>query len=354
MKYQTALALVVSLLAVSLSGCNTGEASVADEAAAAPMPVEIATPAVADIYATYETTAKLAADAEAPVVTRAEGQIVEILAEEGDSVAAGQVLARLDGERSRLQMLQSRANLEKATRAHDRQISLRERGLVSAASLEGLKFDVELLAATYELSKLNYEYTVIRAPISGVIASRIVKIGAHVNISDQLFGIADTSKLVAYRKIPQTELTQFSAGHRAHVRVDSMPNTTFEATIARISPTIDMRNGTFRATAYMTNTDGRIAPGMFGRFSIAYEKHGDALLVPKAAVVFDDSENVVYVVKEGIAERRPVSVGIKSIDMIEILGGLSADEPVIVTGQTGLKDGSRVLAYAAKTSLAAG
>ncbi|MEQ9561428.1 MAG: efflux RND transporter periplasmic adaptor subunit, partial [Woeseiaceae bacterium] len=285
MTYRSAIAVLATLSVAFLSGCNTGEANIGSEPelAAAPLPVEIATPEVADIYATYETTAKIEADAEAPVIARAEGQIIDILVEEGDAVSAGQVLARLDGERNRLQMLQAKANLEKATRAYDRQVNLREKGLVSVASLEGLKFDVELLTATYELSKLNYEYTMVRAPISGVIATRLVKTGSHINNGDQLFAISDTSKLVAYLKIPQTELAKFSAGDRAEVQVDSMHGVTFDATIARISPTIDARNGTFRATAYMNNDGGELAPGMFGRFSIAYEKHSDALLVPRTA-----------------------------------------------------------------------
>jgi membrane fusion protein, multidrug efflux system len=357
MKHQFSLALVASLLLASVSGCNTGEASPpAEEQApvAAALPVEVATPAVEDVFATYETTAKIAADSEAPVVARAEGQIVEILVEEGDAVTAGQLLARLDGDRTRLQMLQAEANLEKATRAYDRQINLRERGLVSAASLESLKFDVESLTATHALAKLNYEYTMIRAPIAGVIASRDVKMGAHVNVNDSLFKVTDTTTLVAYLRIPQTELSKFSTGQLAGVRVDSLPGTTFTATIARISPTIDSRNGTFRATAYLKNSDRELAPGMFGRFSIAYEKHENALLVPKAAIVFEDSENVVYVVEDGAALRRPVTLGIESLDRIEILGGLGADEKVVVTGQAGLRDGAKVLAYAPDSSLAAG
>jgi membrane fusion protein (multidrug efflux system) len=104
----------------------------------------------------------------------------------------------------------------------------------------------------------------------------------------------------------------------------------------------------------MNNSGGELAPGMFGRFSIAYEKHSDALLIPRTAVIFEDSENVVYVVQDETAVRRPVSLGIESLGMIEILGGLESDELVIVTGQTGLRDGSKVLAYAPATSLAAG
>jgi membrane fusion protein (multidrug efflux system) len=357
MKHQTGFAVIASLVLVSVSACDAGEASVSTESesiAATPLPVTVALPRVADIYATYDMTAKLAADSEAAVIARAAGQIVEILVEEGDSVTAGQILARLDGERARLQMLQAQANLEKASRNFERQVNLRERGLVSAASLEGLKYDVDALKATYELKKLDYEYTSIRAPISGVIASRNIKQGAHVKINDAPFHIANTTLLVAYLRIPQTELGKFSAGDEATVRVDAMPGTTFRATIARVSPTVDSRNGTFRATAYMKNRTRELVPGMFGRFSIAYDKHSNALLVPKAAIISEDNENVVYVVENGAAIRRTVTLGIESVDMIEVLDGLEGSETVIIAGHTGLRDGSKVIADNRTENVSAG
>ncbi|MDH4048149.1 MAG: efflux RND transporter periplasmic adaptor subunit [Gammaproteobacteria bacterium] len=357
MKLNSGLALLASLSIALISGCGTGEASLSDAASAdsiTPMPVVVAAPRIADVFATYETTAKIAADAEAPVVARAEGQIVDILVEEGDLVSAGQILARLDGDRARLRMLQAKANLEKASGEYERQLSLHNRGLVSAAAFESLKYDVESLRAGYDLSQLNYEYTIIRAPINGVIALRIVKDGTHINFGDELFKITDTSMLVAYLKIPQTELAKIAPGQHAGVRVDSVPDAVFDATIARISPTIDTRNGTFRATAYLKNKDRKLAPGMFGRFSVAYEKHVDALLVPKDAVVKEDNENVVYIVQDGAAVRRPVSLGIESLGMIEIVGGLSDKEQVIVGGQTGLKDGSKVLADTRTAKVSAG
>jgi membrane fusion protein (multidrug efflux system) len=355
MHSQSGLTLFAALVAVSITACGTGEANVSsgDDLLAA-APVTVVTPRVADIFASYDTTGKIAADSAAPVIARATGQVVEILVEEGDEVTVGQAMARLDGDRSRLQMLQAKANLEKAARDYERQTSLRERGLVSAASLEGLKFDVDSLKATFELRQLDYEYTTIRAPISGIVAARHIKKGAHVSVNDPVFGIANTKKLVAYLKIPQTELGKFTAVHRATVSVDSMPGVSFDATIARISPTIDPLSGTFRATAYLQDTGPELVPGMFGRFSIAYEKHEAALLIPKSAVVFEDSENVIYVVVDGIALRRPVALGIESLDMFEVLGGLAEDELVIVTGQNGLHDGSRVVADNRTAGLLAG
>lgn len=338
--------LAVAGMAV-LAGCGVGEASVADQdaiQAATPVPVEVAHPYRSDIYATYETTAALGSDADAPVIARVSGELVELLVEEGDVVAAGQVLARLDGERLRLEMLAAKANVQNASRTYERNKDLHERGLISASMFEGLKYDLAALEASYELKQLNYDYSNIRATIAGVVSAREIKPGQNVNVGDVAFRITQTTELVAYLQIPQSQLPKFQAGHAATLQVASMPGVEFPASIVRISPTIDTRNGTFRATAIIQNEDGDLAPGMFGNFKIAYEKHENALLVPSIALLDDDEQASVYVVSGGEVVRRIVTTGIETNGKIEILGGLTENEEVVVIGQTGLRDGSKVLA----------
>ncbi len=203
---------------------------------------------------------------------------------------------------------------------------------------------MESLEAAYRLQKLNYEYTTIRAPISGVVSAREIKVGRHIDVNDPVFRITDTEKLVAFLKIPQSELPKFSAGHKVKMHVDAVPEISFEASIARISPTIDLRNGTFRATAYIDNESGWLAPGMFGRFEVAYEKHSAVLTIPVDAIVSEDNQSVIYVVEDGAAERRVVQTGIRSGEIIEVTDGLDENEQVVVTGQGNLRDGSRVFA----------
>jgi membrane fusion protein (multidrug efflux system) len=348
--------LMIALTAALLSGCGVGEASVAstDEIrSATPVPVEVAVPARADIFATYEATTTIASDADAPVVAKVAGDVVELLVEEGDMVAAGDALARLDGERLRLEMLSAKAQLDQVRGEYQRYTDLAARGLVSEAMFEGLKYDVEALSATYKLARLNYEYSIVRAPIDGVVSAREIKLGQNVNVDDVVFRITDTSELLAYLQIPQAELAKFEAGHTATLSVDAMPNTVYEASIARISPTIDVRNGTFRATAFVDNRSGELAPGMFARFTIAYEKHENALVIPKQALVSEDDQTAVYVVRDGEVSQRAIEVGIESGDLVEILGGLEGNEEIVVVGHSGLRDGSKVLAsHAVKDSFA--
>jgi len=344
--------LFTTILAGSLliSGCGVGEASVADAdtiEAATPVPVETTTPFRSDIYATYAATASIASDRDAPVIARVAGELVELNVEEGDRVEAGQVLARLDGERLRLEMLTAKANLERAKKEFTRNKDLHSRGLVSSAMFDGLKYDLDSVQATYALKKLNYDYSNIRATISGIVSSRDVKQGQNLNVGQVAFRITETSELIAYLQIPQAELSKFNAGHTASLEVAAMPEQAYVATIARISPTIDARNGTFRATAIIDNAAGELAPGMFGNFTVAYEKHENALLIPTDAVLDEDDESTVYVVRDGEVLRRTVKTGVENNGRIEILDGLEENEQIVVVGHSGLRNGSKVLASSA-------
>ena len=335
--------------ALALPGCETGEARVATPEAAefaGALPVEVAMPAVTDLYATYRTTAPLGADREALIPARVAGEVVEIFVEEGETVAAGQPLARLDGERLRLEMLEAKARLDMTTREHARSRNLRERGLISAAAAEALAYDLDALRAAYELKRLEHEYTTIRATIPGVVSHRHIKLGWRLDTGAPAFSIANMERLVAELYIPQSELGKIAAGQEARIRVDAIPDRDFHATIDRISPVIDTDDGSFRATVYVDNESGRLAPGMFGRFSIAYERHAAALAVPSSAILTEDNASIVYVVLDGAASRRAVITGIESGGMTEVLDGVAAGEPVVVTGHTSLRDGARVLAAA--------
>ncbi len=346
--------LLVSSLAV-LAGCGVGEASVAEaDDTATPVPVEVGYPVRGEIFATYDATTTIASEGDAPVLARVPGEVVEIVVEEGEWVTQGQVLARLDGDRLRLEMLSARANLEKAEAELARNTDLVERGLISEAMFDGLQFDVDALRALYELRQLDYGYTEIRATIDGYVSNRSIKRGQTVAVNQETFRITNTNELVAYLQIPQTELAKFAVGHDAVLAVDSMPMSEFEGEIIRLSPTIDTRNGTFRATVLIDNADGNLAPGMFARFTIAWERHENAMLIPNDAIVREDEQTLVYVVADGTVERRIIETGIESDGQVEVLGGLGDDEQVVFVGHSALRDGSRVLASIDETERFAG
>ena len=341
---------LIAFLVLPVTGCHSGRADVPATEDGAPLPVAVISPRVADIRASYATTATIEAESEAPIPAKADGDVVEILVEEGDRVVRGQILARLDGDRARLRAQRAKAEFEKNSREYERLSNLHDRGLVSSAAYEALEYDVTAGKAAYDLAALDYEYTIIRSTIDGIVSSRLVNIGTNVREGQETFVVTDTERLVAYLDIPQTELAKFEVGHAAALTVDSDPDVEFSALVERISPTIDADKGTFRATMAIDNIEGRIAPGMFGRFTVAYETHTDAIVVPVSATVREDSETVVYVVADGEVSRRKVSTGIEADGMIEIVSGLAADEAIVLSGQMRLRDGSRVLISSSEKS----
>jgi membrane fusion protein, multidrug efflux system len=339
------LRAVVLLAAAGLAACGGEQRGAAKGDAAEEstgIPVEVTRLERGDVFAVYTGTAALETDADATVVAKVAGEVVAILAEEGDRVKEGQALARLDGDRMRLEMERALANVRKLEQEYQRSMQLYEKGLVSSGAFEDLKYELESLRAIYRLAQLEYSYTEIRAPISGVVSSRHIRVGNTISVNDPMFQVTELDPLIAYVHIPEREFRRLEPGQPAELSVDAIPGQSFRARVQRISPIVDPATGTFKVTMEVPDHGGRLKPGMFARLNIVWDQRQNALLAPRVAIVDDEVSESVFVVEEGKAVRRPVRTGYARGAQVEILDGLEGDEEVVVIGQTGLKDGARV------------
>lgn len=327
-----------------LSACQPGAGNGAnnDEDETPPVPVETRTPVRGDVFAVYSGTAPIEAFAEADVIAKVEGEVREILFEEGDEVQEGEVLARLDGDRLRLELNESRARLDKMRRDFERNKELRERDLLSEGDFEKLRFDLEALEASFNLASLELDYTRIRAPIGGVVSERYIKIGTTIRVGDPAFRVTSFDPLVAYLHVPEREYRQIRPGQPVAIDIDALAGERILTEVTRISPIVDPATGTFKITIEIRDEERRIKPGMFGRMSIVYDTHENVLQIPRSAVIEDRGNQTVYVVEDGEAVRRVVQTGYGSEGMVEITDGLSDTDEVITVGQVGLKPGARV------------
>lgn len=339
------LAVAVSL--AFLAAC--GQAPEADEVLAdeaetvEQIPVEVGQAELGSVSAFYSATASLEADARAQVVPRISGQVTELLVEEGDSVEAGQVLARLDADRLRLQLAQAKANMRRLEQDFDRHREMHQRDMISTETFDRLKFEFEAQTAQYELAQLEVSYSDITAPIAGVISVRDVRVGNQVNTTDPVFEITALDPLQAVLNVPERELSRLHPGQTAALRADALPGQEFIGEVARISPVIDPDSGTFRVTVELSGEQQRLRPGMFGRFSIIYDQRDEVVLVPVEAVLSEDGRSSVFVIRDGQAERRAIVPGYRNNGHFEITEGLEAGELVVTTGQASLRTGSAVL-----------
>jgi membrane fusion protein (multidrug efflux system) len=336
------------LLACALAlaaGCSNGKAKDKDKESAdaeISVPVEVQPLRRAAMVAVYSGTAPVEAHEEAEVVAKVGGEVRQLFVEEGDTVKAGQIMARLDGDRLRLEVAQTEANLRKLERDYTRQLELSEKGLVAKGTAENAKFDLDALRASYDSARLELSYTDIRAPIDGVVSARHIKLGNTITQNTPAFRVTNLDPLVAYVHIPEKEFRKLAPQQTADVVVDALGGERFTGTISRISPTVDPKTGTFRARVEVQDPSRRLKPGMFARVNIVYERREDALQLPRTAIVDADGTQSVFVVAGGKAEQKPVQTGLSNNGWVEVVGGLQGDEQVVVVGQAGLKTGTAV------------
>jgi membrane fusion protein (multidrug efflux system) len=275
-------------------------------------------------------------------VAKVGGEVRQIYVEEGDAVQAGQLLARLDGDRLRLTLAQQDANLKKLERDYKRTLDLSEKGLVSKSTAENMKYDLDALRAGNDSARLELSYTEIRAPIPGVVSSRKIKVGNTISPNDPTFTVTDLDPLLAFVHVPEKEFRKILPGQAAEVVVDALGGERFVGNISRISPTVDPQTGTFRARVEVPDKTRRLKPGMFARVNIVYERRQDALQLPRTAIIDADGQQSVYVVDGGKAQQRVIRTGLANGGWIEVLDGLAGNERVVTVGQAGLKSGTAV------------
>jgi membrane fusion protein (multidrug efflux system) len=306
-----------------------------------PVPVEVAQVAKRPIQASYHGTAALEAPNEAQVVAKTSGILLALSAEEGDMVKAGQVLARLDPDRPKLEVQRAEAMLRKLEADLARSKNLFERKLIAADIFEKLRFDVATQRAAYDMARLELSYTQIVAPIDGVIAQRMVKQGNLIQLNTSLFRIVDASQLEAVLNVPERELATLRPGLVVTMEVDALPGKPFAGRIDRVSPVVDAGSGTFRVTCEFDSA-GVLKPGMFGRIGVIYDQRTDALTIPRTALLEDAGESAVFAVRDGAAVRVPIELGYINGELAEIRAGLNEGDSVVTAGKVTLRDGSKV------------
>lgn len=335
--------LALGLVSLAACGKHGGDAAAkyGTDKAPDPIVVEVAAVARRPIVASYTGTAPLDPTADAQVVAKTSGVALQVMVEEGQSVKAGEVLARLDPARAELQLAQANAQLRKLEADFQRSQSLAQQKLISASDFDTIRFNLANARATADMARLELSYAAVRSPISGVVAQRMTKPGNFVQINSPVFRVVDTSRLEATLNVPERDVERIHAGMPATLTVDALPGHTFTGKVDRVAPVVDAGSGTFRVICVFSG-DGVLQPGMFGRIAIAYDRKAEAIAIPRTALLDDTDGSEVFVVEQGKAKRVALQTGTQDGPWIEVLKGLTPGQQVVVAGKAALRDGSAV------------
>ena len=346
LRHTTALAL-----ALALTGCGPkdgGEpeddnvAKLAAKPVIRPVLVDLEAAKTGKIEQLLERSSALVAEEQVRVLARTANPAVELLVEQGDHVKKEQVLVRLENDRQQTAYDQAASSLTKAKLEHDKQKRLFDQDLISESAIEDAQFAVDQAELRAKNAKRDLDYTEVRAPITGTIISRNVKVGDSVNQGTPIFEIVNLESTVAIIHVPEQYLPKLKPNMPARLISSTFAGQIFEGYVKRVSPIVQARAGTIEIVVGISKL-GSLRPGMWVDVELVLDSKDDALLIPKRSIVYDNDQIFAfkqYTDTNGVRRAKRFLVEAENMDKehIEPKANFDVGDRIVVAGQIGLKD----------------
>ncbi len=359
MTIQRGAALALLSLA-ALGGCRGGENA---SAAETPVATTVGTESIAVLDSARITTGPaisgtLQAERAATVRAEVAGPVLETYAEQGERVARGALLARIDDASLREDVISARAALQSARqtatvaqRNVERTQTLVQAGALAERDLEAARTnaataDAQVAAARarLQLAQDRLSKTTVRAPFAGVVSERQVSGGDVVQPGGAMFTVIDPSTMRLEASVPAEALGAVHLHDSVTFQVNGYPDRTFTGTVTRVSPAADP---TTRQVRIMVSIPNRAATplvaGLFADGRVASATHV-GLVAPASAVDNRGLQPTVTRLHDGKAERTPVQLGIRNDanETVEISAGVAAGDTVLLGAAQGISTGTPV------------
>jgi RND family efflux transporter MFP subunit len=275
---------------------------------------------------------KLSAALEAKV----SGRIEEMLVVPGQTVKAGELLARLDAHEIQARYDQAAAARQQAESDFKRASDLMAQKILSQSEFDAAQSKFRMADAAEAEAKTMLDYTKVIAPFDGVITRKLADVGDLAAPGKALLQMENPGTLRLEADVPEALIDNVKLGDRMAVRIASVTND-IEGTVAEISPAADPNSRTFLVKLDLPDAAG-LRSGQFGRVAVPVGEVS-AIRVPTSAVVQRGQMELVFVAVNGHAQLRLVKTGRRVGDEVEVVSGLNAGESVVVDGTAHLVDG---------------
>ena len=321
---------------------TTAAAPAAPAAGPPAVTVEAVKVATASMPQTITAVGSLRSDESITVRPEVAGRISAILFNEGQRVAKGATLVKLDPSINVADVAQARANLKLAKSKFDRAVDLAKSNFISGQAKDEAENNLRVAEAALQLAEAKLAKTEIKAPFSGVIGLRVVSVGDYVKEGADVVNLEAIDPLKVDFRVPEIYMKQVQVGQSLEVALDALPGKTYEGKVFAINPLVDSTGRSIVIRAQVKNADTSLRPGMFARVRLITRDSQDALVIPEQAIVPQGEEQYVFRIVDGKALRTKVAVGQRRDGKVEVLGGVSGGDTIVSAGQLKLRDGTPV------------
>lgn len=270
------------------------------------------------------------------------GQVVTVLAEEGQNVEKGQILIQLDDRDYKTRLARIEANYRLAKLDYNRNAALFKRNVISIAKLDNIEAQLKNLEAQVSEAKLALSRTRIIAPIGGRLNEIKSKQGNFLAVGDPVAQILQLDQVKVKVGVPESDVAAIFDLEEAEVIIEALDKRRVKGRKVFLSRQPRTLARLFDLELRVPNPDGRILPGMFARVELVKRVFNRALAIPLYAVITHSDERFVYIEKDGQAKRKNIELGVLIGWQIQVTSGLAAGERVIVVGHRFLHDGQIV------------
>jgi membrane fusion protein, multidrug efflux system len=331
------------------------------------LPKEVVTAAPVEIRQTLSLSGSLRAVDMATVKARVAADVRQVLVREGESVRAGQIVVVTDGTEYEARVAQARGNLdaaraqlEIATKTRDNNRVLVEKGFISrnafdnaASQYAAAEANVAAARGAMNIVQKSLNDTVIRTPISGLVAARYVQPGEKVSPDNKLLDIVNLQKMELEAAVPTSDIAQIVIGQPVSLHIEGLPET-FEGKVARINPSTQTGSRSVLVYVQVANPKNVLRVGMFAEAQLVLRAKQGVLALPQSAVRKDSQGAFVYTIANGQLSKTAVTVGIDGRSgedyLTEIVSGLDFGAQVVRTDMGNLQTGTRVRVAAPATA----
>ena len=278
------------------------------------------------------------------VIMRSEidGVIENIYFDEGEEIVKNKKLVDISTKELSLKLKIALADSKLAETNLNRDEKLAKKNLIPNAQLDQTRTFAERALLNKELAKISLNKSLIKSPLKGTVKTRFVKVGEFVRKGDRLAEILEVDRILVKVNIPEQEILQIKIGQKVDITLYILGNKIFEGQVKKIGLEADASNRTFPVQIEVDNRERELRPGMLARVTFTQRVDQDQVVVPRHTIMERDTGRIVYVVDNGKAFQREVSIGISQREKVQILMGLSKGEQLVVEGHTKLTDGEEI------------
>ncbi|SNS79765.1 RND family efflux transporter, MFP subunit [Anaerovirgula multivorans] len=211
----------------------------------------------------------------------------------------------------------------------------------SETQLQYLEAQLEETKLAYNNSSKDLNNTIITAPIDGIVSSIDIQEKGLISAQPALT-ITDISSLEVVMKVTEATINKIMAAGNVQLMIPSISDEIVIGSIKAVNPVPDPVSQLYTVKVTVENPEDVIKPGMFAQVYIHTNEKSDIVTLPSAAVLQEDKDFYVFLVKEERAVRKAVEIGLDNGELVEITAGLAPEDAVIVKGQDFLKDGYKI------------